>query len=353
MANRNYEETEYHLPKSTDLGSEYHQPDLVEEAALTGKLEPSRATKMIMARKAKRAANFKMIMALFVTLGITTTGTAAVIPADGAEPVAETVAEVLPVETSELLPDVEDIFTELGEEGDDAFPVLGNLMPGGSSEQVLLFEDMHSMNEAGEYYTPQDEFYYLYYVGEFAEFNPIRTVPGASYDPATNTLTLNNCTFEGGIYATRMGNGFTIRLIGDNRVGSIYVDADDYREQPYAASLTFTGDGKLTVKSNDTYLPPTTGVWLSSRGGDGCIMIDKDVTLDIYGDTYAMHSFDTTQEKGIYYLKPNAIQTEGIKRSDGVVPEGGSGKDKNYTFYGEDETDNVNHILISPEKEDD
>lgn len=60
--------------------------------------------------------------------------------------------------------------------------------------------------------------------------------PSASYDEASNTLTLNN--FKGrSIIATDMGNDFGIKVIGDNT--ATIIETDD--------TVKFTGDGTLTV----------------------------------------------------------------------------------------------------------
>ncbi len=236
-----------------------------------------------------------------------------------------------------------------GEHADTAFPVLSNLMPSGSTQSVLL-EKRHEerVDENGQtyQYTPNEDYSYPYYVGKFAEFRIDRGVPGASYDAATNTLTLENCYFEGDLYATRMGNGFTIRLIGENHLDSIYVDASDYFDEAYAAALTITGDGSLEVSDPRGY--SATGIYLSAGGGDGCIMIDSGVTLDVTGSMYAIHVFDTTAEKGIYYLEPLQIR-DGITRSEAIENVGEDGTVlKNFSLTTGVSRDDVTHVVFAP-----
>lgn len=78
------------------------------------------------------------------------------------------------------------------------------------------------------------------------------TVDGAKYDLETNTLTLENCRMESDeenqkpafVYATGMGEDFTIQLIGDNVIDGGTMSADD---------LTIKGPGTLTFSETITY----------------------------------------------------------------------------------------------------
>ena len=265
------------------------------------------------------------------------------------ENVPEESAKTVETQKPEPVSPVETEEPTSGEHADKAFPILENLMPGGSTQSVLL-EKRHEqrVDENGQtyQYTPSEDYSYPYYVGEFAEFNIDRGVAGASYDAATNTLTLENCYFEGDLYATRMGNGFTIRLIGENHLDSIFVDASDYQGGAYAAALTITGDGSLEVSDPTGY--SGTGIYLSAGGGDGCIMIDSGVTLEVTGNMYAIHVFDTTAEKGIYYLEPLQIQ-DGIMRDDGVenMMEDGTIW-KNFSLTTGTARDDVTHVVFAP-----
>ena len=91
--------------------------------------------------------------------------------------------------------------------------------------------------------------------------NPV----AASYDAASNTLTLNNYTYEGEGFADRnlaggaairawMDDDFTIDLIGQNTVNHLY--GENTKRNPGAGiyavpTLTVTGDGTLTVSDGD------------------------------------------------------------------------------------------------------
>ena len=86
----------------------------------------------------------------------------------------------------------------------------------------------------------------------------------ASYDAATNTLTLNNYTYEGYGYnnddvsaaiKARMNEEFTIKLIGRSTVKHMY-DNNASQATPGAGiyadyNVTITGDGTLTVSDGD------------------------------------------------------------------------------------------------------
>ena len=126
-----------------------------------------------------------------------------------------------------------------------------------------------------------------------------------SYDSTTNTLTINN--FSGSVIeANMMGNAFKIRVLGENHVGYILIYGAGH-----SGSVTFTGDGKLTVGeeeyadlerySRGIMLIGESGV--TGEFGSACLMVDREVTLDVYG--YPAIQIETTAMKdSIYYLKP-------------------------------------------------
>ncbi len=126
-------------------------------------------------------------------------------------------------------------------------------------------------------YVVDDQGILIYYTDvpyETVEYrNPIGPIPGASYDLATNTLTLENFTGRQ-INVNMMGNGFKIKLVGDNYLEQILVWGFGY-----GGSVTFTGDGSLTL-----YNSGGKALVLEAEDSESCIMIDKGVSLDIYGD---------------------------------------------------------------------
>ncbi|MBR5410917.1 MAG: hypothetical protein IK104_09600 [Clostridia bacterium] len=175
---------------------------------------------------------------------------------------------------------------------DDAFPPLPNLAPqtydiqGYGSEHYIRFMDGDYDNWkyliAGTYWTE-------------SEGHPISTVPGASYDLATNTLTLNNFTGPA-LDVNLMGNGFTINLIGVNRLAGLQVWGF-----MYGGSVTITGSGTLILNEGSAN---SMGLVMNAEWSQSCLMIDREATLEVYGSEQAIGIFDTTMPKSIYFLKP-------------------------------------------------
>ena len=125
----------------------------------------------------------------------------------------------------------------------------------------------------------------------------IATVSGASYDKATNTLTLNN--YKGSfIDCNLMGNSFKIKLVGENSLDYIRMWG-----AMYGGSVTFTGSG--SIKLNESGNAPT-GIFLEAENSPSCIMIDRDVTVEVFG-SQAIIVHCTTLETAIYTLKPITI----------------------------------------------
>jgi len=170
----------------------------------------------------------------------------------------------------------------------DSFPSLPNLNPDfegnyawsgmGSEEYVLLGSDyLH----AGTFYTNGG--------------TPIATVSGASYDKATNTLTLNN--YKGTVINVNlMGNGFKINLIGENSVDYLVAWG-----AMYGGSVTFTGSG--SIKINESQKNPN-GILLQCEDSKSCIMIDREATVEVFGQSGAVIIHRTMLKNAIYTLKP-------------------------------------------------
>ena len=208
------------------------------------------------------------------------------------------------------------------EKADKAFPKLSNLdpdfdgeyawgEPNGKSEEYVRFTTSHGspysylvMGEAWEEYGYMDE------NGEFVA-NELVTVSGASYDSKTNTLTLRNFTASE-LDINLMGNGFKIKLVGDN-----YLDKLTVWGAYYGGSVTITGDGSLTINESGRS-PDGVGLNIQGEWSQSCLMIDKKATLDVYGD-YAIVIGATTMKQAIYYLSP-VVLTGGV-RSNGQFVE--------------------------------
>ncbi|MBR4608089.1 MAG: hypothetical protein IKO41_17925 [Lachnospiraceae bacterium] len=212
-------------------------------------------------------------------------------------------------------------------ENGDVFPVLSNLDPdfaGNYSGDVYGSEYFIRIKE-----TQDSEFVYLK-AGEAWRVqydNAVETtVDGAWYDEATNTLTLSN--FEASMLDVNlMGNGFTIRLIGDN-----YIDLLQVWGFQYGGSLKLTGDGSLVV--NDHYARSDGGLIMWAEGSETCLMIADGVVLECYGST-AFVIYQTTMEDA-FYIGSNEELSGGTEGYDGWNSEQFGYDVHNYTILGGD-----------------
>lgn len=117
-----------------------------------------------------------------------------------------------------------------------------------------------------------------------------------SYDPSTNTLTLNGVNDPDlSLQAVNMGNGFTINVIGTNRIRDIYVVGEGY-----SASLTVTGTGTLQLGDEENCNELTLYV-SGDEGTMSRLMIDSGVTLDIYSCWRAFAINNHASGTYIYY----------------------------------------------------
>lgn len=167
---------------------------------------------------------------------------------------------------------------------------------------------------------------------------PIGPIPGASYDEATNTLTLTNFTGDY-LNANLMGNGFKLKLVGDNNLKGIVVWGF-----MYGGSITVTGDGTLTIEHRDV-----PGIRLECENSDSCLMIDKDVRLVVEGTGPHILVTDSTHEKGIYYLKPLTVKDH--RTGDYLVREQSSSDGHTYWEFKTENETNVTGLIVDS-KED-
>ena len=108
--------------------------------------------------------------------------------------------------------------------------------------------------------------------------------PEISYDTATNVLTLSH--FSGDeLSINLMGNGFTIRLVGENHIGQLIVWG-----YAYGGSLTVLGDGTLNVSD---------GLLMFAEASQTCLMIGRGVTLNLSGQVPLLIQ-DTSMEQALY-----------------------------------------------------
>ncbi len=196
-----------------------------------------------------------------------------------------------------------DTDTEKAPDYDDKFPTLPNADPdfagdyawSGMGTEEYLFVDGNAL-VAGTIYTDSG----------IVPGN----IPGAEYDKATNTLTLTD--YKGSsIDANLMGNGFTIKLVGDSSLDFVQAWG-----AMYGGSITFTGDG--TLKINES-VNSVSGLVLNCENSPSCIMIDRNVTLEVYGSkgNPAISISDSTLDETVVYLKP--IEVTGDISSDHVI----------------------------------
>ena len=179
------------------------------------------------------------------------------------------------------------------------FPVLSNLAPdfagayawsGSGSEEYVRFRqkksDMYSFIEMGGVWATLGE---TAADGSFVPYSLVS--PGnAVYDAATNTLTLTDFSAYD-LDVNLMGNGFSIKLVGDNKLDRLCIWGAYYGG---SVTLTVNKDGN----SEDGV-----GIRLQGEFSQSCLMIDKDVTLDVYGAP-AILIGATSMEQSIYYLPP-------------------------------------------------
>ncbi|MBR4767492.1 MAG: hypothetical protein IK088_00785, partial [Lachnospiraceae bacterium] len=198
----------------------------------------------------------------------------------------------------------------------DSFPKLPNAEPdflgnyawaGMGSEEYLVVDSTYL--HAGTYYTS----------------NGVvpKNLPGAVYDKASNTLTLEN--FHGSfIDANLMGNGFKVKLVGSNSLDTIKMWG-----AMYGGSITFTGDGSITLNQELKY---DSGLYLECENSPSAVLIDREATVEVYGEAAVMiHA--TQLETAVYTLNP-------------IVMTGGRYADGEFVKYRVNVTDSAGNIVF-------
>ena len=203
--------------------------------------------------------------------------------------------------------------------GDDGFPVLTKLDPDFNGEhtytgipeqfiRIVLPEESGRVRrylEMGEAWTNPEN-------------DPIAVksdVPGAVYDRETNVLTLTNCNLES-LDVNLMGNGFTIELVGENHIGFISIWG-----YFYGGSVTFTGDGTLSVNEDRKF---DIGLELLAEYSYSALMVKPHVELEIYGGSLAVYISSTKFEHAIYFLKDHTLLGGGVRESEEELADDGN-----------------------------
>lgn len=106
----------------------------------------------------------------------------------------------------------------------------------------------------------------------------LQTVTGASYDKASNTLTLDGLNGEGKyLVIERMGEDFKIALNGASTIDYMLING-----YGHGGSVTFTGSGSLTVSGvgQNGYLRYC-GIMMNGGGGPAALTVENTVTLTV------------------------------------------------------------------------
>jgi len=178
---------------------------------------------------------------------------------------------------------------------DKSFPELDN--PDPDYEGTSAWSDFGSELYIRLTLSESDEPVYLV-AGEYwkSQEGAVETeIEGASYDRKTNTLTLNG--FTGGLLdINAMGNGFTIKLKGENYLASIVIWGTGY-----GGSVRFTGSGTLEVSAGDG-----PALRLMAEGSSSCAMFDNGPTVVLRGSPAVLVE-NTTLEKSILFLRRTRV----------------------------------------------
>lgn len=244
-----------------------------------------------------------------------------------------------------------------GEQADDKFPSLINLQPNGYAEgygvlneEYILFQKRDDPNTyyvvAGSTYnltTKNNSGYSFLAVTDYGEDETEQDYTGPKdirydgddiyYDRNWNQLTLNN--FHASVLnINMMGNGFRIELRGDCQIDHLLIWGFHY-----GGSVTFVGNGVLTVNKDNLY---DIGIYLKAECSESCIMVSPGVSLTSYGSYAAVFVEDTSAEKGLYYLKPLTL-SGGTRKS--IIYDGDGSIYKDYSVF-DDEDKYAKYISI-------
>lgn len=213
-------------------------------------------------------------------------------------------------------------------DGDDAFPELDNLPLYHIGTGIYDNEFVINKVEIGAF-----EAYLCRENERFTEV--IEDLEGGSliYDAEDNVLVLNN--FHGGVlHVNELGNGFRIYLMGDS-----YLEGIVAWGWFYGGSITFSGEGTLTVNAERTQ---EYGITLQAERSQSCLMVEPGVTLKVYGQEHAIVAHeDLLPSRVVYYLKPLTIHGVRMQQQD-------IGQEDCWDYYSVDEDGRpASEVIIS------
>lgn len=152
--------------------------------------------------------------------------------------------------------------------------------------------------------------YGVFYDGETVDNTALS---GATYDLASNTLTLDNVRLPEAILSLwYVGDDFKLNIKGTCELACIH-----FGDYGYGSSLCITGDGTLTVVGQVGEV--NEGI---IAGGSGVhqVCVDKSVTLHYTGHAYAFYAQDISDEYADTIFMEDGKPMPGAKKGEYLIP---------------------------------
>ena len=121
------------------------------------------------------------------------------------------------------------------------------------------------------FYENKEDGIYKY---SYSQGTVINEMQGASYDKTSNTLTFTNLNTDMLLSVNAMGDDFKIKLVGNNKIGHIVIWG-----WGWGGTLTFTGDGTLTVNPDKLY---DEAIKLNAESAAAALKVGEEATLNLY-----------------------------------------------------------------------
>lgn len=170
-------------------------------------------------------------------------------------------------------------------------------------------------------------------------------IPGASYDLASNTLTLTNVSMpDNYLFIWYMGDDFKLNIVGECELGMIYVSNE---ANFHSTSLNIVGTGTLTVNQKEDF---DNGIRMYSDGDNSVMHLDiaDSVTVHCYG----MKAPEFMQSSDPYFPAVTLVGTRLNTADQAMTADGAAIPEAQVERIEYDEADQINvAILWNPEKE--